>query len=83
MPFESGRNWSTDVQSISRKGDPPPTSSAIHERPLVEFGEKNPLREYYLRFGLLGEEKKKLLLFACARKILIWAWFIFKNETEF
>jgi transposase len=41
-----------------------------------------PLRDFYGR--LVGRGKaKKLALIAAARKILIWAWAVYRTETDF
>lgn len=43
---------------------------------------RGPLREFYDR--LVGRGKpKKLALIAGARKILIWAWAVYRTETDF
>ena len=43
---------------------------------------KNALREYYQR--LVGRGKaKKVALVAASRKILIWAWAVFRDQVSF
>ena len=43
---------------------------------------QSPLRDFYQR--LVGRGKaKRLALVAAARKILVWAWAVFRNETVF
>jgi transposase len=68
-------------RTISRRGN-----RAI--RPLLYMGAlggiggKNALRAFYER--LVGRGKaKKLALIACARKILVWAWAVHRDQTAF
>lgn len=42
----------------------------------------NPLRAFYQRLVKKGKAKK-LALVACARKILVWAWAVYRDQTEF
>lgn len=42
----------------------------------------NPLRAFYQRLVKKGKAKK-LALVACARKILIWAWAVYRDQTDF
>jgi transposase len=42
----------------------------------------NCLRQFYLRLVGCGKAKK-LALLAAARKILVWAWAIFRQHTSF
>jgi transposase len=42
----------------------------------------NPLRAFYQRLVKKGKAKK-LALVACARKILVWAWAVYRDQTDF
>jgi len=42
----------------------------------------NPLREFHQRLIDRGKPYKVALI-ACARKILVWSWEIFVNNTTF
>ncbi len=42
----------------------------------------NPLRHFYLRLVERGKAKMVALI-AAARKILVWAWAIFRSGTPF
>jgi transposase len=42
----------------------------------------NALRTFYQRLVKKGKAKK-LALVACARKILVWAWAVYRDKTEF
>lgn len=79
-PFDSGSSVHKRP-AISKMGDP-------HLRNLLYMGAlggvrgHNPLRAFYQ--GLVGRGKaKKLALVAAARKILIWAWAVFRSASPF
>jgi len=80
-PFESGDTvWKRP--SISKMGN-----SVMRSRLYLAAlggvrGKKSPLRHFYLRLVERGKSKK-LSLVASARKILVWAWAIFKQGIEF
>jgi transposase len=42
----------------------------------------NPLRAFYQRLVKKGKAKKWALV-ACARKILVWAWAVYRDHTDF
>ena len=80
VPYESG----TSVlrrPGISKQGN----VQLRHYLFLGALGGKrgdNPLRAFYHR--LIGRGKPKMVaLIACARKILVWSWAIFKSNTVF
>jgi transposase len=79
-PFDSGSSVHKRP-AISKMGDP-------HLRKLLFMGAlggvrgHNPLRAFYQ--ALVGRGKaKKLALVAAARKILIWAWAVFRSASPF
>ncbi len=80
LPYESGRSV-RKRRSISRQGN------RLIRRKLfmAAFGGvrgDSPLRAFYER--LVGRGKsKKLVLVAAARKILMWAWAVFRDNTVF
>lgn len=80
-PFESGDTvWKRP--SISKMGN-----SVMRSRLYLAAlggvrGKKSPLRHFYLRLVERGKSKK-LSLVASARKILVWAWAIFRQGIEF
>ncbi len=80
LPYESG----TSVRKrslISRMGDPR-IRALLFMGALGAITGDNHLREVYHR--LLGnKKKKKVALIAVARKILILAWAVFRNNTAF
>ena len=70
-------------EAISRKGNPTLRKMLYLGALGGVFGSKNGLlRSFYNRLTSRGKHKK-LVLIACARKILIWAWTIFRNKTSF
>ena len=79
-PYDSG----TTVRKravISRKGDSL-MRSKLFVGALGGVRGKNRLREVYT--SLLAHNKaKKLALVACSRKMLVWAWAVFTNDTLF
>ena len=80
-PFESGKTvWKPSF--ISKMGNPVMRSRLYLAALGGIRGKKSPLRHFYLRLVERGKAKK-LALVASARKILIWAWAIFKQGVEF
>ena len=80
QPFESGTSVRRRA-TISRMG-------AAHLRRRLFMSAlggtrgANPLRHFYLR--LVGRGKPKMVaLIAAARKILVWAWAVFRTRTPF
>lgn len=79
-PYESGSSIHQKAR-ISRQGDRS-LRSRLYMGALGGVGGNNPLRAFYQR--LVGRGKpKKLALVAAARKILVWAWAVFRNNTPF
>jgi transposase len=80
-PFHSG----TSVYkrpTISKKGDPWLRSRLVAAAKGGTQRGHSPLRQFYLR--LLGRHKpKRLAHVAAARKILVWAWAVFRDQTPF
>jgi transposase len=68
-------------RTISRQGAGR-TRSQLYMAALGGVRGRNPLQDFYKR--LLGRGKaKKLALVAAARKILIWAWAVYRTDTPF
>jgi transposase len=79
-PYESGTSIHKKAR-ISRQGNRS-LRSRLYLGALGGVGGNNPLRAFYQR--LVGRGKpKKLALIAAARKILVWAWAVFKSNTPF
>lgn len=80
-PFHSG----TSVYkrpAISKKGDRRIRSRLVAAAKGGTQRGHSPLRQFYLR--LLGRNKaKRLAWVAAARKILVWAWAVFRDQTPF
>ncbi len=80
LPYESGRSV-RKRRCISRQGN----RRMRHKLFMSALGGvrgHNPLRDFYRR--LVGRGKaKKLALVAAARKILVWAWAVFRDGTTF
>jgi len=80
LPYESGRSL-RKRRLISRQGH----RQLRHKLYMGALGGvrgHNPLRTFYQR--LVGRGKaKKLALVAAARKILVWAWAVFRTRTFF
>lgn len=80
-PFHSG----TSVYkrpAISKKGDGYIRSRLVAAAKGGTQRGNSPLRQFYLR--LLGRHKaKRLAWVAAARKILVWAWAVFRDQTPF
>ncbi len=77
-PHESG----TSVRGrsrISRQGDPH-MRSVLYMSALGGVRGKNPLRAFYQRLVAAGKPKKVALV-AAARKILVWAWAVFRYQV--
>jgi transposase len=80
VPYESGSSIHKKAR-ISRQGNRP-LRSRLYVGTLGGVGGNNPLRAFYQR--LVGRGKpKKLALVAAARKILVWAWAVFRSNTPF
>ena len=78
--YESGTSVHKNA-SISRMGQGP-TRRRLYMGALGGVRGNNPLREFYQR--LVGRGKaKKLALTASARKILVWAWAVYRHDTSF
>ncbi len=80
QPYESGtsvrgRAW------ISRQGDPH-MRSVLFMSALGGVRGANPLRDFYQRLVAAGKPKKVALV-AAARKILVWAWAVFRYQVPF
>lgn len=68
-------------ETISRQGDRH-LRARLYMCALGGVTGKNALRQYYER--LVGRGKaKKLALVAAARKVLIWAWAVFRDQIDF
>jgi len=79
-PFESGSSVRRRA-TISRMG----AGHLRRRRFLSAFGGirgANPLREFYDRLVARGKAKR-LVLIAAARKLLIWAWAVFRTGLSF
>ncbi len=80
QPYESGRSVLRRA-TISRMGN----GMFRHQLFLAALGGvrgQNPLRAFYQRLVERGKVKK-LALVAAARKVLVWGWTIFINNTQF
>jgi transposase len=78
--YESGTSVHKNA-SISRMGQGQ-TRRRLYMGALGGVRGHNPLREFYQR--LVGRGKaKKLALTACARKILVWSWAVYRHDTLF
>lgn len=78
--YESGTSVHRNA-SISRMGQAQ-TRRLLYMGALGGVRGNNPLREFYQR--LVGRGKaKKLALTAGARKILVWAWAVYRHDTPF
>jgi transposase len=78
--YESGTSVHRHA-SISRMGQSQ-TRRLLYMGALGGVRGHNPLREFYQR--LVGRGKaKKLALTAGARKILVWAWAVYRHDTPF
>ncbi len=80
LPYESGESV-RKRRKISRQGNRR-MRRRLYMGALGGVRGRNVLREFYQR--LVGRGKaKKLALMAAARKMLIWAWAIFRDQTVF
>jgi transposase len=80
QPYESG----TSVQrhaAIARQGNRA-LRSRLYWCALGALRGDTPLRAFYHRL-LAHHKPKKLALVAAARKILIWAWAVYRDQTPF
>ena len=79
-PFESGRSVRRRA-TISRMG-----ATQLRRRLFLSAlgGTRgdNPLRQFYLRLVERGKAKMVALI-AAARKVLVWAWAVFRSGTPF
>ncbi len=79
-PFQSGTTVYRPAR-ISRMGD----RQLRHQLVMAALGGirgNNPLRAFYQ--GLVGRGKPKMLaLVATARKLLVWAWAVFRHQSPF
>jgi len=79
-PYSSGRSVHRHA-TISRQGNPL-LRQMLYLGALGGVRGHSPLRTFYQR--LVGRGKpKKLALVAAARKILVWAWAVFREQTPF
>jgi transposase len=80
-PYHSG----TSVYkrpAISKQGDPWLRRQLVNAAKGGTQRGHSPLRQFYLR--LIGRNKpKRLAWVAAARKILVWAWAVFRDQTPF
>ncbi len=80
LPYESGRSV-RKRRKISRQGNRR-MRRKLYMGALGGVRGRNALREFYQR--LVGRGKKlKLALMAAARKMLVWAWAVFRDQTVF
>jgi transposase len=78
--YESGSSVRKRA-TISRKGDPN-LRRLLFMGALGAIRGDNPLRQFYR--SLVGRGKPKMVaLIACAHKILLWAWAIFRSGEHF
>lgn len=79
-PHESGTSIRKRA-GISRQGNRR-LRSRLYMSALGGIKGNNPLRAFYKR--LVGRDKaKKVALVAGARKIVVWSWAVFRNDTPF
>lgn len=67
--------------TISKMGDAQARKS-LYMAALGGIRGRNALRLFYQRLVVRGKAKKVALV-ACARKILVWAWAVFTNDSPF
>ena len=80
VSYESGTSVYKH-RGISRQGDPK-IRSLLYMGAIANIRWNTALSLFYKR--LVGRGKnKKVALVAAARKILVWAWVIFKNNSTF
>jgi transposase len=80
QPFESGSSV-RKPSTTSRQGDPT-LRSLLFMSALGGIRGDNALRAFYQRL-VEGGKRKKVALVATARKILIWSWAVFRDQTSF
>lgn len=80
VPYESGTSVNKP-SGISRQGNKP-LRRYLYLGALGGSRGKNPLRAFYQRLVSRGKAKK-LALCACARKILVWSWAVFRQGVAF
>jgi transposase len=80
QPNESGKSvWAP--AHISRQGDRV-TRALLFMGALGGLRGKSVLRDFYERLVARGKRKKVALL-AATRKILVWAWAVFRDQVDF
>lgn len=79
-PHQSGTSVRGRTR-ISRQGDPK-LRALLYMSALGGMRGNNPLRIFYQRLVAAGKPKK-LALVAAARKILVWAWAVFRHHEQF
>jgi transposase len=80
VPYESGTSVHRHA-TISRQGNRA-LRSRLYWCALGAIRGNNPLRAFYHRL-LAHHKAKKLALVAAARKILSWAWAVYRDQTPF
>ena len=80
QPYRSGTTVYRP-SAISRQGAPA-VRSLLYMSALGGARGHNVLREFYQRLVAAGKPKK-LALIAAARKILVWAWAVFRDHADF
>lgn len=80
QPYRSGTSIRRP-SAISRQGAPA-MRSLLFMSALGGARGHNVLREFYQRLVAVGKPKK-LALIAAARKILVWAWAVFRDHADF
>jgi transposase len=78
--YESGTSV-RGRRSISRQGDRR-LRSLLYMSALGAIKGKNGLQQFYLRLVGRGKAKKAALV-AASRKILVWAWAVYRDQTDF
>ena len=80
QPYESGTSVRRRT-TISRQGDRT-LRARLYMAALGGLRGHNPLRSFYDR--LVGRSKaKKLAIVAAARKLLVWAWAVYRHQQPF
>lgn len=81
QPFQSGSSV-RKRPGISRQGNRPMRSKAVMAALGGTRSPTSPLGEFYRR--LVGRGKPKMVaLIACARKLIVWGWAVFRDEVPF
>lgn len=79
-PYESGTSVYRPA-TISRQGSPR-LRWRLYMGALGGVRGQNVLREFYQRLVARGK-RKRLALVAAARKLLVWAWAVFRSQSDF